>query len=93
MYIEKRYIQKVARIFEGLSTSVKLLDADGGCLVPEEGAGVMLPAAPLAQGINHRVGDLWLRALDMNPALYLAAPADAAGAADVLCMADALVMS
>ena len=92
MYIEKRYIQKVARIFEGLTMSVRLLDAEGLCLVPEDGGDVALPAAPLAQGINHRVGNLYLRALDMNPALYLAAPADAAGVSDVLCMADAMLM-
>jgi len=92
VYIEKRYIHKIARIFEGLATPVRLLDAEGFCLAPEDGADVALPAAQLAQGINHRVGDLYLRALDMSPALYLAAPADAAGVSDVLCMADAMLM-
>lgn len=93
MYIEKRYIQKIARVFEGLTLPVRLLDAEGQCLVPENGAGMLLPAAQLAQGLNHRIGDQFLRALDMNPALYLTAPADAAGASDVLCVADAMLMS
>ena len=93
MYIEKRYLQKIARVFEGLSLPVKLVDANGQCLVPEGAAGILLPAATLAQGISHRVGDYYLRVLDMNPALYLVAPADAPGAADVLFVADAMLMS
>ena len=93
MYIEKRYIQKIALVFEGLTLPVRFLDADGICLVPEGGQEMTLPATQLAQGINHRVGDILLRALDMNPALYLVAPADAAGASDVLCVVDAMLMS
>jgi len=93
VYIEKRYLQKIARVFEGLSLPVKLVDANGQCLVPEGAAGILLPAATLAQGISHRVGDYYLRVLDMNPALYLVAPADAPGAADVLFVADAMLMS
>jgi carbohydrate diacid regulator len=92
VYIEKRYIQKIALVFEGLTLPVRLLDADGICLVPEGGQEMTLPATQLAQGINHRVGDILLRALDMNPALYLAAPAGAAGVEDVLCVADAMLM-
>ncbi len=93
MYIEKRYIQKIARVFDSLNISLKLVDTQGQCLAPDGGASVALPANALAQGLNHRVGDSLIRALDMNPALYLIAAADAPGAEDVLCVADAMLMS
>ena len=92
MYIEKRYIQKITRVFESLSIQLRLLDASGQCLAPENAEGLALPAAMPAHAINHRVGDQLVRALDMNPALYLAAPAGAAGVEDVLCVADAMLM-
>ncbi|MBR3874167.1 MAG: helix-turn-helix domain-containing protein [Clostridia bacterium] len=92
MYIEKRYIQKIARVFDTLSISLKLTDAEGQCLVPDNGEAIRLPAGMPAHGINHRVGDSLFRALDMNPVLYLVAPAGAAGAEDVLCVADVMLM-
>ena len=93
MYIEKRYIHKIARVFEGLSLSVRLVDAQGQCLAPENGENVRMPANALAHGLNHRIGDQLFRALDMNPALYLVAAADATGVEDVLHVADAMLMS
>lgn len=93
MYIEKRYIKKIARIFETLRIPLRLLDAQGLCLVPEDGPGAVLPGGVLTQGLNHRAGDVLYRVLDMNPALYLTAPAEADGVEDVLCMADAMIMS
>ena len=93
MYIEKRYIKKIARIFETLRIPLRLLDAQGLCLLPEDGPGAVLPGGVLAQGLNHRIGDVLYRVLDMNPALYLTAPAEADGVEDVLCMADAMIMS
>ena len=93
MYIEKRYIKKIARVFETLKVPLRLTDMQGMCLVPEEGEGVALPAGVLTQGINHRVGEKVFRALDMNPTLYLVAPSGAEGVEDVLCMADAMIMS
>lgn len=93
MYIEKRYIQKIEKVFEMLSLPLHLLDAQGQCLVPAGGETVSLPANALAQELNHRVGDKLIRVLDMHPALYLIAPADAPGAEDVLCVADAMLMS
>lgn len=93
MYIEKRYIKKIAKVFETLTIPLRLLDASGVCLVPEEGEPVALPANVLAQGINHHVGEYYFRALDIHPPLYLAAPDGAAGAEDILCVADAMLMS
>lgn len=93
MYIEKRYIKKIAKVFETLTIPLRLLDASGVCLVPEDGEPVALPANVLAQGINHHVGEYYFRALDIHPPLYLAAPDGAAGAEDILCVADAMLMS
>ncbi len=93
MYIEKRYIHKIELVFETLSLPLRLLDAQGQCLVPTGGAEFALPAAALAQGINHRMGNSFVRVLDMHPALYLVAPDAAAGAEDILCIADAMIMS
>lgn len=93
MYIEKRYIKKIAKVFETLTIPLRLIDASGACLVPEEGESVALPANVLAQGINHHIGDFFFRALDIHPPLYLIAPDDAAGVEDILCVADAMLMS
>ena len=93
VYIEKRYIHKIEKVFETLSLPLRLLDAQGLCLAPADKESAVLPAAALAQGINHRVGDHFIRVLDMHPALYLIAPADAAGVEDILCVADAMIMS
>ncbi|MCI5955873.1 MAG: helix-turn-helix domain-containing protein [Clostridiales bacterium] len=93
MYIEKRYIKKIAKVFETLSVPIRLLDAQGVCLVPEDGPAATLPSAVLAQGINHHISGQYLRMLDMHPALYLVAPDDAAGVEDVLSVTDAMLMS
>jgi len=93
VYIEKRYIQKIEKVFGSLSLSLRLIDAQGACLVPAGGEAVALPQHALAHGINHRIGDLLIRALDMNPALCLVAGAAAPGAEDVLCVADAMLMN
>ena len=93
MYIEKRYIHKIELVFETLSLPLRLLDAQGQCLAPANGEGLALPAAVLAQGLNHHVGDYSVRVLDMHPALYLVAPSSAAGVDDILCVADAMIMS
>ncbi len=93
MYIEKRYIKKIAKVFESLSIPLLLMDASGACLVPEDSEVSSLPASVIAQGINHRVGDRFFRALDMHPPLFLSAPADAPGVEDVLSVADAMLMS
>lgn len=92
MLIEKRHLHRIEKIFDMLTLPMRLLDAQGACLVPAGGEPVALPAG-IAQGLNHRAGELYLRALDMNPVLYLAAPASAPGVEDILCMADAMLMS
>lgn len=92
MYIEKRYIKKIAKVFETLTIPLRLLDASGVCLVPEDGESVVLPTTVLAQGINHHVSGYFFRALDIHPPLYLAAPDSAAGVEDLLCVADAMLM-
>lgn len=93
MYIEKRYIKKIARVFEALSISLRLVDASGACLVPEDGESAALPAGVLAQGLNHHAGRFFYRVLDVHPPLYLVAPEGAPGVEDVLCVADAMIMS
>ena len=93
MYIEKRYIQKIQKVFDALTLSLRLVDAQGQYLVPAGGESVALPAHALAHGLNHHIGDQLIRALDMNPALCLVASDAAAGAEDILCVADAMIMS
>lgn len=93
MYIEKRYIKRIARVFEGLNAPVRLLDADGACVVPEDGDSMQIKAVTLSPGINHRVDNVLYRAMDMNPPMYLAVNADALGADDVLTVTDAMLMS
>ena len=92
MLIEKRTIHRIEKIFEMLSLPLRLLDAQGACLIPAGGPSAALPAI-IPHGLNHRSGDLLIRALDSNPALFLVAPVGAPGAEDVLCMADVLIMT
>jgi hypothetical protein len=93
MYIEKRYIKRIEKTFEQLSIAMRLLDAQGACLVPENGSGATLPSFVMAAGITHRVEDRLYRALDMNPPLILTSPADVPGAENILIVADAMLMS
>ena len=51
MYIEKRYLRKIAKVFQELSLPLRLLDADGACIVPEDGPSLTVPASALASGI------------------------------------------
>jgi len=90
--IEKRHIHRIEKIFAALTLPLRLLDAQGTCLVPQGGEPVVLPAS-IPQGLNHRAGEMYLRALDITPVLYLAAPASAPGVEDILCVADAMLMS
>ena len=92
MTIEKRHIQRIEKIFDMLTLPLRLLDAQGTCLVPQDGSPVSLPAG-IPQGINHHMGDWYLRPLDITPVMYLSAPMHAPGAEDILCMADAMLMS
>ena len=92
MMIEKRHIQRIEKIFDMLSLPLRLLDAQGACLVPQGGAPAVLPSG-IPQGLNHRAGDYYLRALDISPVLYLSAPVSAPGAEDVLTMTDAMLMN
>lgn len=93
MYFEKRYIRKIDKIFEGLSVPLRLLDAQGLCYVPENGASVELPATVLAIGINHHIGDQYFRVLDTHPALILTSPDGYPGIEDLLAMTDAMLMN
>lgn len=92
MTIDKRSIHRIEKIFDTLSLPLRLLDAQGQCLIPAGGHAMNLPLA-VAHGLNHRLGDVFVRALDLNPVLYLAAPASAPGVEDILCIADAMLMS
>ena len=77
MYIEKRYMKKIAKVFEALSISLRLVDATGACLVPEDGDCATLPAGVITQGLNHHTGRFFYRMLDVHPPLYLVAPESA----------------
>lgn len=93
MYIEKRYIKRIEKTFELLSVPVRLLDAQGTCLAPENGDAATLPSLVMAAGITHRIEGKLYRALDMNPPLILTCAADAPGADNILIVADAMLMS
>ncbi len=93
MYIEKRYIKRIEKIFEQLSVPVRLLDAQGVCLVPENAENATLPHLVMAAGITHKVQDTFYRALDLNPTMILTCDAQAPGAENILIVADAMLMS
>ena len=56
MYIEKRHIRKITKVFDSLSIPLRLVDAAGQCIVPEGGSDFDLPETVLSPSINHRVG-------------------------------------
>lgn len=93
MFIEKRYIRRIAKVFEELSVPVRLLDASGVCVVPEDGEPLSLPSTAAAPGLNHPVGGFLCRTLDVHPPMVLAAPQGASGVEDILHMTDAMLMS
>lgn len=93
MYFEKRYIRKIDKIFENLSVPIRLLDAQGNCLVPEDGAAVELPPNVMAAGINHHIKGQFFRVLDMHPGLILIAPDGYVGIEDLMTMTDAMLMN
>lgn len=93
MFIEKRYIKRIETIFAGLSVPVRLLDAQGFPVVPEEGERKTLPSLVMTPGITHMIGREYFRALDLNPQLFLICDSGAAGAEDILKLADAMLMS
>ena len=93
MYIEKRYIKRIEKIFEQLTVPVRLLDAQGVCIVPENAEGDLLPSVTMAAGITHHSGDKLYRALDLNPPMTLVCNADVPGAENILIMSDAMLMS
>ncbi len=93
MYIEKRYIKKIEKVFESLSTQVRLLDAQGLCLVPEDGAAAALPSSVMAPGLAHRFDGRMIRALDTNPPMLLVCDENAPGADNLLAVCDAMLMT
>ena len=93
MYFEKRYIHRIEKIFGELSVPMRLFDAQGTCLVPEDGAAVDMPSAVMAPGINHHIGEQYFRVLDMHPQMYLVCPDHYNGVSDLMVMSDAMLMS
>ncbi len=93
MYIEKRYIKKIAAIFEDMDADIRLISCDGACIIPDEGDKGNMPLGTLAVGINHRINGLLCRALDLHPVMFLTVPESTAGAENMLKLADAMVMS
>jgi len=92
VYIEKRHIRKITRIFEGLNIPLRLLDAAGTCIVPEGGQDFELPDMSLSSSINHHLGDHLCRALDINPPMYLVTRAGGSAVEDLLSMTEAMLM-
>ncbi len=93
MLVEKRYSKKLEKMFEGLSVPLRLVDAQGTSLIPEDGTLVEVPSAVAAPGINHHVGDQFFRALDIYPAMILVCPDQYPGVQDLLLMTDAMLMN
>ena len=93
MYLEKRYVRKVAHAFQMLRIPLRLVDAEGNCLVPEDGKRAEVENTGLAAGVNHRKDGWLIRPLDAKPPMALMAPAGEAGADDVLRLADVMLMS
>ncbi len=93
VFLEKRTIRKMEKIFDGLSVPMRVADAQGHCLVPEEGAKVDLPGMVLAPSINHHIGNQYFRALDMHPGLVVVCPDSYPGVEDLLVMTEAMLMN
>ncbi|MBQ8148922.1 MAG: helix-turn-helix domain-containing protein [Clostridia bacterium] len=93
MYIEKRHIRKITKVFEGLSIPIRLVDASGQCIAPEGGNDFNLPDTVLSPSINHKVGRSLCRGLDMNPPVYLVTEASGTSVEDLLTVADAMLMT
>jgi carbohydrate diacid regulator len=93
MFIEKRYLKRIEKIFEQLSAKLRLQDGQVVCVVPEDGEAEPLPSDVVAPGITHRAGEKLYRALDRNPPLLLSCDADVPGAENLLIVTDAMLMS
>ena len=93
LYIEKRYIRKITKVFESLSIPLRLVDASGQCIAPEGGSDFVLPETVLSPSINHRIGRSLCRGLDMNPPVYLITEASGTSVEDLLTVADAMLMT
>lgn len=93
MLFDKRYMKKITRVFENLSVTLRLLDASGNCLVPEDGESVTIPVTQMIAGVNHHVGGFVLRPMELEPPMYLASEEGAAGLDDLMIVADAMLMS
>lgn len=93
MQLEKRIAHRIEKVFEMLSLPMRLLDAQGACLLPAGQEDMVLPEKANKPGINQRTGEFFLRALEVTPAMYLAAPAAVPGAEDILAMADVMIMT
>ena len=93
MYIEKRHIRKITKVFDSLSIPLRLVDASGQCIVPEGGNDFALPETILSPSINHHVGRSLCRGLDMNPPVYLITEASGTSVEDLLTVADAMLMT
>ncbi len=93
MYIEKRHIRKITKVFDSLSIALRLVDASGQCIAPEGGSDFALPETVLSPSINHHIGRSICRGLDMNPPVYLVTEASGTSVEDLLTVADAMLMN
>lgn len=93
MYIEKRHIRKITKLFHSLTIPLRLVDASGQCIAPEDGNDFEMPDSALSPSINHRIGRSLCRGLDMNPPVYLVTEASGTSVEDLLTVADAMLMT
>jgi len=93
LYIEKRHIRKISKVFDSLSIPLRLVDASGQCIVPEGGNDFAMPETVLSPSINHHVGRSLCRGLDMTPPVYLITEASGTSVEDLLTVADAMLMT
>ena len=92
MLFEKRFVKQVGQVFSRLSVPVLLLDGHGDAIYPEEASSHALPD-DLSAG-QTRTGDGYLyRGVDGQPFLVAACRESAAGAHDVLLLADAMLQA
>ncbi len=93
MFIEKRHIRKITKVFDSLNIPLRLVDASGQCIVPEGGSDFVLPDTVLSPSINHKVGQCLCRGLDMSPQVYLVTEASGTSVEDLLTVTDAMLMT
>lgn len=93
MYIEKRHIRKITKVFESLSIPLRLVDAAGQCIVPEGGSDFAMPDTVMSPSINYRVGNCLCRGLDIAPSLFLVTESIGTSVEDLLSVTEVMLLT